>query len=69
MDACRQPTVNSEIDLRNVTEHWMDFLRKPDEYMPASTPTDPFPYDPTEHPEEDYQPLDDGCIIKIPPIR
>jgi hypothetical protein len=47
MDACRQSQSNPEIDLRNSSEHWTSYLRKPTDNL---TPfiSDPFPYDPKE---------------------
>lgn len=48
MDACRQSRVSSEIDLRNATDHWTSYLRKPTDGKLASSITDPFPYDPAE---------------------
>ena len=48
MDACRQSRVSAEIDLRNTTEHWTSYLRKPTEGQLALVNNDPFPYDPQE---------------------
>lgn len=48
MDACRQSRVSSEIDLRNTTEHWTSYLRKPSDGKLAPSINDPFPYDPAE---------------------
>lgn len=48
MDSCRQSKANTEIDLRNATEHWTSFLRKPSDGPLAMAINDPFPYDPKE---------------------
>lgn len=48
MDACRQSKANSEIDLRNATEHWTSYLRKPSDGPLTMAINDPFPYDPQE---------------------
>lgn len=48
MDACRQSKANSEIDLRNTTEHWTSYLRKPSDGPLTMAIKDPFPYDPQE---------------------
>ncbi|WP_244899665.1 DEAD/DEAH box helicase family protein [Rhodoferax antarcticus] len=48
MDACRQSKSSSEIDLRNATEHWTNYLRKPTNGKSALAISDPFPYDPKE---------------------
>ncbi|UVM39521.1 DEAD/DEAH box helicase family protein [Pseudomonas sp. B21-017] len=40
MDACRHTSFNDEIDLRNVTDDWEQYLRKPVEGMHTD---DPFP--------------------------
>jgi len=46
MDACRQSHANAEIDLRNATEHWTNYLRKATGCPQAIK--DPFPYNPQE---------------------
>lgn len=48
MDACRESKANAEIDLRNASEHWTSFLRKPSDDPLKMTINDPFPYDPQE---------------------
>lgn len=48
MDACRQSKVSAEIDLRNYSEHWTSYLRKPTGDPHAFAINDPFPYDPQE---------------------
>ena len=48
MDACQQPKANSEIDLRNTSEQWTSYLRKPSGGPQAMAINDPFPYDPNE---------------------
>lgn len=48
MDTCRQSKANAEIDLRNATEHWTSYLRKPSDGQVTMTVNDPFPYDPQE---------------------
>jgi superfamily II DNA or RNA helicase len=48
MDACRQSRTSAEIDLRNATEDWTSYLRKPTYCQSALTIMDPFPYDPKE---------------------
>lgn len=48
MDSCRQPKANTEIDLRNATEHWTSYLRKPSNGPLTVAINDPFPYDPKE---------------------
>ena len=48
MDACRQSRVSAEIDLRNTTEHWTSYLRKPIDGQSALAISDPFPYDSKE---------------------
>lgn len=48
MDACKQTKANSEIDLRNSTEHWKKYLRTPSDGTGPQIYNDPFPYDPNE---------------------
>lgn len=48
MDACRQSRASAEIDLRNTTEHWTSYLRKPTGGKLTLAINDPFPYDPKE---------------------
>jgi hypothetical protein len=48
MDACRQSRVSGEIDLRNTSEQWTSYLRKPTDDKLALAIDDPFPYDPKE---------------------
>ena len=48
MDACRQSVASAEIDLRNSTEHWTSYLRKPTDSPQALAIKDPFPYNPQE---------------------
>ena len=57
IDACQQPNVGSEIDLRNSASCWTHFLRKPVSNQLIAAPRDPFPYDPKETPVGSYQPL------------
>ncbi len=48
MDACKQSKASSEIDLRNASEHWTSYLRKPTGGPLKIVINDPFPYDPLE---------------------
>ncbi len=50
MDACRQADVGSEIDLRNASENWKSYLRKPRTELTSETINDPYPYTPDESP-------------------
>lgn len=56
IDACQQPNIGSEIDLRNAAECWTSYLRKPTSSASRSVVIDPFPYDPKEMPATSYQP-------------
>lgn len=56
IDACQQPNISSQIDLRNGTERWTSYLRKPINNPSIEAPVDPFPYDPEERPVGRYQP-------------
>lgn len=62
IDACQQPNIGSEIDLRNATECWTSYLRRPTSSTARSALIDPFPYDPEEKPANSYwpRPADDS---------
>lgn len=63
IDACQQPTTSSEIDLRNGTESWKNYLRQPTSSALRPVVMDPFPYDPKEKPANSYQPRSgDGSL-------
>lgn len=63
VDACQQPEIGSEIDLRNVTEGWTGYLRKPIDNASRSVAIDPFPYDSEEALVHGFQPppIDDAA--------
>lgn len=46
IDSCRHSETSAEIDLRNSTENWKSYLRKPTEDRLSNPINDPFPYDP-----------------------
>ena len=43
MDACQQSRTSTEIDLRNSTDHWTSYLRKPTDGPSELAINDPFP--------------------------
>lgn len=56
MDACRQPRVSAEIDLRHTSDAWRSYLRTPKKDTSVPAPEDPFPYKRDERPAGEYQP-------------
>jgi superfamily II DNA or RNA helicase len=66
MDACRQPLVSAEIDLRHASDAWRSYLRTPRKDMNTLVLVDPYPFRREDHPIGEYRPqLTDGSCNRM----